>query len=182
MEVATKFVQPFIPTLLSLILTSLSLPHDPLRFPPSSNNSPTLSPFLRLPPEVTRKNFRFPPFFPSLSFPLRTSSRCASFLPTVGKLALTRTTKECNQWETRFEGISRGISSGKGRCGRGSRIARSRNLLRQWRHLRWSSRRRCFPLPPLLPIILFHLFLVSFDPTISPLIIPNFIIKSDTQG
>lgn len=93
MEVATKFVQPFIPTLLSLILTSLSLPHDPLRFPPSSNNSPTLSPFLRLPPEVTRKNFRFPPFFPSLSLPLRTSSRCASFLPTVGKLALTRLRK-----------------------------------------------------------------------------------------
>lgn len=86
---------PFIPTLLSLILTSLSLPSRSFTFstPPSNN-----SPFPRLPPEVTRKNFRFSlPTNLSLSLSLYRSGRCASFLPTVGKLALTRTTKECNQ-------------------------------------------------------------------------------------
>ena len=90
------------------------------------------------------------PFFPSheslfLSLSLYTSGRCASFLPTVGKLALTRTTKECNQWGTRFR---RHLSwNFQWRCSL-RRIEnreirkRSRNLrLRQWRQLHWSSRR-----------------------------------------
>lgn len=170
MEVATKFVQPFIPTLLSLILTSLSpIPATILyvlveQFAHPSPLSQDFRQKLRGKTSVSLHS--------SLPMdPLLTSGRCASFLPTVGKLALTRTTKECNQWETRFEGISGGISSGKGRCG-SPRIEnreirkRSRNLrLWQWRQLRWSSRHDSGSL--YRPIFL--------NPTISQLTIPNFI-------
>lgn len=95
---------PFIPTLLSLILTSLSLPpdpsHDPLRFPPHPHREQ-----FALPKTSARSYEEKLPFLSILPFPWiplsppprPASSRCASFLPTVGKLALTRTTKECNQ-------------------------------------------------------------------------------------
>lgn len=154
---------PFIPTLLSLILTSLSLPSRSFTF------STPIEQFAL--PETSARSYEEKlPFLPShsslptnLSFSLSlyTSGRCASFLPTVGKLALTRTTKECNQWGTRFR---RHLSwNFQWRCSL-RRIEnreirkRSRNLrLRQWRQLHWSSRRWCFPLPPLLPII-FYLF------------------------
>lgn len=90
---------PFIPTLLSLILTSLSLPSRSFTF------STPIEQFAL--PETSARSYEEKlPFLPShsslptnLSFSLSlyTSGRCASFLPTVGKLALTRTTKECNQ-------------------------------------------------------------------------------------
>lgn len=164
MQVATKFVQSiysntFISNSNFLIpafpILYVFYPHRTIRpsrdFRQKLRGKTSVSPF---------------PFFPSheslfLSLSLYTSGRCASFLPTVGKLALTRTTKECNQWGTRFR---RHLSwNFQWRCSL-RRIEnreirkRSRNLrLRQWRQLHWSSRRWCFPLPPLLPII-FYLF------------------------
>lgn len=148
MQVATKFVQSiYSNTFISN--SNFLIPAFPILYvfhPPIEQ--------FALPETSARSYEEKLPFLPShsslptnLSFSLSlyTSGRCASFLPTVGKLALTRTTKECNQWGTRFR---RHLSwNFQWRCSL-RRIEnreirkRSRNLrLWQWRQLHWSSRR-----------------------------------------